>query len=290
MCLKSGHGVNLTADAESGRLQTAERMNLSVIEHAVRLCLHFNRVACLTVGNAQPSLSEGDIVVGCACSFIEFIGEGIAAETGEAPAAGHREGCAFAFRKALSADCDTVCLQFITAVLRLGIRGHKDQISLLNFQCAVLHHQHELGRYIIALTVGHLRRSADRDRIDPGMNSGRMRLNALDMVFIVSDPEAVLHGIDGLFTAVVLCLQASGCQDHFIFRIAASDMQRAGIRNDVVIIRIRAFIQRICECIRRAADNRLAAGHFKRSAFPIHKSASGNRYIRTSQRFAVVFL
>ena len=68
------------------------------------------------------------------------------------------------------------------------------------------------------------------------------------------------------------------------------DLQRAFGLFDCVVVRLRAFVQRIGERIIALANNRLASRHVVRRAFVLRKAVAAYRHFAVRQRIAVVDL
>ena len=108
------------------------------------------------------------------------------------------------------------------------------------------------------------------------------------LVLPVADSHVVAR--HGLLASVILLGSRVARDRYRHFVRDRRDRQLAQFLRDIVVVRVRAFFQRVSERVLARANNRLASRHVVRRALTFNKAVAANRHIVVRQRGAVVLL
>ncbi len=169
-------------------------------------------------------------------------------------------------------------------IVRCYDNGHRIDRQLARYQ-----RNAELISYVIFVSILHYCSAGDVHRVFACINSGHACAQAAHSVGVA------VHGKGGLHYAGnrLLCSIVSGfialtCHCDLIQGVTALDIQCTVYSTNFIIVSIGAFVQRVGEGIRGAANYRLAAGYAVGSAFAFREVSAGHFVV--GQRAAVIFL
>ena len=194
------------------------------------------------------------------------------------------------FNKALAAYRHFGLRQRFAVVGLAGRAGGQRHLARADRQAAVLNnkpHVREVGVIVLELALGqpHL--------VFARVGAFRFLVTVKREVFfrirrIFGDGHTITF--NGLLFSVVRhgTRVALDFNDHFVRD--RRDCQRAQFLRDIVVVRVRAFVQRVSERVLARANNRLASRHVVLRAFVLNKAVAANRHIVVRQRGAVVLL
>ena len=194
------------------------------------------------------------------------------------------------FRKAVAAYRHLVVRQRLAVVDLLIVGGGQLHVALGDFELAVFDHERHLREVVVLiLEVRRLQLHVVRARV--GALHFRFAVE-LEVVFRVQRVADRLHRIalHGLLGSVILLGSRVLLDRYNHFVRGRRDFQRAGREFDVVVLRVRALVQRVGERVLALANVRLRARHLVRRAFFSNKALAANRHRVVRQRIAVVDL
>ena len=196
-----------------------------------------------------------------------------------------------AVHKAVAAHGDIRLRQRRAVVFLAAAFGLQRHGALVDGQAAVRHDELHVGEVaVLVRKVGILQthRVCGVARVGGlhlgGAGEGEVRF----LIKLVADAYVVARR--GVLRAVVLRghLVTRDRHDHFVGH--GRNFQLARGRGDGVVVRVRAFVQRVGEVIGHLADVRDRAGHVKRRAFAIREARTADGHVAVRQRLAVVGL
>ena len=196
-----------------------------------------------------------------------------------------------AVHKAVAAHSDNRLRQRRAVVFLAAAFGLQRHGALVDGQAAVRHDELHVGEVaVLVRKVGILQTHRVRGvaRVGGlylgGAGEGEVRF----LIKLVADAYVVARR--GVLRAVVLRghLVTRDRHDHFVGH--GRNFQLARGRGDGVVVRVRAFVQRVGEVIGHLADVRDRAGHVKRRAFAIREARTADGHVAVRQRLAVVGL
>ena len=197
----------------------------------------------------------------------------------------------FAVHKAVAGHGDIRSRQRRAVVGLVRFFGGQRHDAPVDGQAAVRHDERHVGEVaVLVRKVGILQTHRVRGvaRVGGlylgGAGEGEVRF----LIKLVADAYVVARR--GVLRAVVLRghLVTRDRHDHFVGH--GRNFQLARGRGDGVVVRVRAFVQRVGEIVGHLADVRDRAGHVKRRAFAIREARTADGHVAVRQRLAVVGL
>ena len=233
-----------------------------------------------------------DCVVVRLRALVQRVGERVTALANNRLASRHVIRRAFAVSKSVSAANRHRAVRQCRAVVDLAVRSRGQRhLALLDHELAVFDHERHLREVRVPVReVRSLQRHVVGARVGALHYRAAAKREVAFLVQLVADVGNLVARY-GLLGSVILRGASVLLDRHNHFVRGRSDFQLAFGLGDRVVVRLRAFVQRVGERVIALANIRLASRHVIRRAFAVGKAVSAaNRHRAVRQRRAVVDL
>ena len=254
----------MAANLKAQGLEAFHSHRLTVVSLLAAVGGHRDLVLISTVGHCQSAILVADgVVLSLGVRLQGVASDLVIAAANQSLAAFHGNTCeAFLTNELAVRDLVAILGQCRAVIdLRITVRRQLDR-HRLDRQLAVLGFHRELCRHIVAISIQNLCGAIHFHCLAVGnIRSGCGCGQAGNGVGIALHGEGgFLQPADALFRAVVDVAAAVGFHRDLVLGVTVSHCQLALGLCDGVVRSIRAFVQRVVECVRAAAYHCLAAG------------------------------